>query len=112
MQTAAENNRIQIQYPLDGGGYKLGWVDAAEQNKPVITGQEVTDLSASGYTVVCTVTDDTAVREVRFPTWTSQNGQDDLLQDWGSSPAAVGNRNGNTWTFRVNVSDHNFESDA
>ncbi len=110
IQTAAENNRIQIQYSLDIGGYKLGWVDAAEKKGPAISNIQVTDQSADGYTVTCTVTDDTSVREVRFPTWTTKTGQDDIQPDWTTNPDAVGTRNGNKWSYRVNISDHSNET--
>ncbi|MBR6095796.1 MAG: GBS Bsp-like repeat-containing protein [Oscillospiraceae bacterium] len=97
-----ENGRMQLEYPLDGGGYKLGWVDVPETTKPAITNVSVYDLSPSGYTISCTATDASGLREVYFPTWTEANGQDDVRWDTGT-------KNGNTYTYRVNISDHKNE---
>lgn len=77
---------------------------------PVISNVEVTDISPAGYTVRCTVTDNDAVDRVQFPTWTTENGQDDLVSDWSTNPAASGTYVGdNVYEFRVNASDHNNE---
>jgi len=73
-----------------------------ENTPPVISNVKVTNISSSGYDVSCTVTDD-AVDRVLFPTWTNANGQDDLI--WHE-----GKLNGNTASFRVNVSDHKGET--
>ena len=78
-----------------------------DKQKPVITDVEYTEVSAQGYTVSCTVTDDWGVVSVAFPTWTVENGQDDLKADWWNTQA--GEKNGNRYTFRVNASEHNGE---
>ncbi|WP_410954983.1 GBS Bsp-like repeat-containing protein, partial [Pseudomonas aeruginosa] len=57
-----------------------------------------------GYTVTCTVTDNVGVTRVAFPSWTHFNGQDDLF--WRD-----GTKSGNTYSFRVNKSEHNGESE-
>lgn len=69
---------------------------------PTISNVSVTGIDSNGYTVTCTVSDNVGVIRVAFPTWTSYNGQDDLI--WKD-----GNINGNTASFRVNVSEHNYE---
>ena len=74
---------------------------------PTITDVTVTDVSAAGYTVTCKVTDDWGVSKVAFPTWTVANDQDDLAADFLNTQK--GTKNGNTYTFRVNASDHNNE---
>ena len=66
---------------------------------PVVTGVTVSDISSAGYTVTCTVSDDTGVLRVAFPTWTLNCDQDDIV--W-----ADGVLNGSTATFRVNASEH------
>ena len=73
--------------------------------KPTIEDVYVKDVSASGYTVHCIVRDDQALGYVRFPTWTVQNDQDDII--WGNP----GDIAGKGWelNYRVNVSDHNNE---
>lgn len=72
---------------------------------PIISNIQVTNISSTGYTVSCTVTDNVGVASVTFPTWTEANGQDDLASTW-PGPTSV---NGSTYTYRVNISDHNNE---
>lgn len=76
---------------------------------PVISNVKITDINSTGYTVTCTVTDDVQVDRVQFPTWTVFNGQDDLCGDWNENLKVRGTINGNTVTFRVNISEHNGE---
>jgi hypothetical protein len=58
--------------------------------------------------VTCTVTDNWGISKVAFPTWTVANDQDDLAADFMNTQK--GTQNGNTYTFRVEASDHNHES--
>lgn len=81
---------------------------AADTESPVVSNVQVSNITNQGYDISCTVTDNVGVDYVKFPTWTLANGQDDL-GDWGSNPLFTGNRSGNTWTYHVNVSDHNNE---
>lgn len=74
---------------------------------PQITNVRVTDIDRNGYTVSCTVTDNTGVNRVQFPSWTSYNDQDDIIQEWWTNTAASGGRNGDTYTYRVNRDSHN-----
>ena len=76
---------------------------------PVISDYKVIDVIATGYTVSCKVTDNVGVDRVQFPTWTQKDGQDDIIADWGHDSAASGSRNGDTYTYQVNISDHNNE---
>ena len=82
---------------------------ASDQTPPVISNVQIKDVTSTGYTVTCTVTDDNGVDRVQFPTWTVYNDQDDLFADWGVSQAASGVKNGNTYTYEVHTSAHNFE---
>ena len=70
--------------------------------KPVLSDVEVTQIDQTGYTVKCKVTDDQTISRVLFPTWTTDNGQDDMIWGWGES-------DGDTFSYRVNVSEHNGE---
>lgn len=81
-----------------------------DDQKPVISNVQVSDISSSGYTVSCTVTDNHKVARVQFPTWTEKNGQDDIQADWTTASKASGTKNGDVYTYRVNISDHNNES--
>ena len=76
---------------------------AQKNSKPEITNVVVSEVSESGYRVTCNVSDNKGVTEVKFPSWTSNNGQDDLI--WH-----VGSLNGNTATFYVSTSSHNNEA--
>ena len=76
---------------------------------PTISNVKVTDISLSGYTVTCSVSDNKGVTRVAFPTWTELNGQDDLPGTWPSVNVNSGANETKTVTFRVNASDHNNE---
>lgn len=86
----------------------------AETEPPVISNVKVENLTSEGYDVSCTVTDNVGVNRVVFPTWTALNDQDDLAQEWWAvdHKATLGTRNGDTWTFHVNIADHNNEHGA
>ena len=81
-----------------------------DNTAPVISDIKVTDLSSTGYTVTCKVTDAGGIDRVQFPTWTLYGGQDDLVGDWITNSKCSGTINGDQVSFRVNISDHNYES--
>lgn len=93
-------NTIDINVPSD------------DSISPVITDVKITNLTSKGYDVSCTVTDNVGVSRVVFPTWTDRNGQDDLTSEWWSVDhfATRGTQYGDTWTFHVDIADHNHES--
>ncbi len=93
---------------LEYAEYMSGTI-TKDTTPPVISNVKVTDINSAGYTITCTVTDDVQVDRVQFPTWTVFNGQDDLCGDWNENLKARGTINGNTVTFRVNISEHNGE---
>lgn len=75
---------------------------------PNISDVKITDVDASGFTVWCHVDD--ASGRVQFPTWTSANGQDDIIKDWETNPASSGSIDGNNnVSYRVNYNAHNNE---
>lgn len=84
-------------------------VPESDTTGPEISNVQVTNVTNTGYDVSCTVTDPSGVDRVQFPTWTDANGQDDLLSDWSTNAKARGSQSGNTWTFHVNIADHNNE---
>ncbi|MCT4612577.1 MAG: GBS Bsp-like repeat-containing protein, partial [Clostridia bacterium] len=50
------------------------------------------------------------INRVQFPSWTSANGQDDLLVDWNTNPLVRGTDMGSgTYRFRVDIADHGNE---
>ncbi len=82
-------------------------IEAYDHDAPVVTNAKITNISSNGYTVSCTVTDNWGVSKVVFPTWTVANGQDDLAENFMNTQ--TGTKNGNTYTFQVKASSHNFE---
>lgn len=82
----------------------------ADGAAPKITDVSVSNVTASGYTITCTVDAENGLDCVRFPTWTENGGQDDLDLSWTTSDASKGTINGNKVTFRVTSSEHNGES--
>ena len=77
---------------------------------PTITDVQVYDITPSGYTVSCAVSDNVGVTKVAFPTWTLANDQDDLFNSWETT--AVGSLNNGTATYRVETSKHNNETNC
>ena len=99
-------------YSSKGGGWietETMEITVKDTVRPEISNVQVTNVTTEGYDVSCTVTDDVGVNRVQFPTWTEANGQDDLLSEWSTNPKASGTRNGDVWTFHVNIADHNNE---
>lgn len=82
------------------------WID---KTPPAITDVKIIEKDATGYTVQCKATDFFDIVRVQFPTWTAENGQDDLAANWWDNPACSGKGADSIYTFRVNDSDHNFE---
>lgn len=76
---------------------------------PEITDYKISDIGIEGYTVRCKVTDKSGVDRVQFPTWTANNDQDDLADDWAVNAAYTGTKNGDVYTYRVKTSMHNNE---
>ena len=72
-----------------------------ENAAPEISSITITNVTSSGYTVNCYVTDDYGMNVVKFPTWTENNGQDDLK--WGESKVING-----VASYRVNIKDHGY----
>ena len=89
----------------------MGWFKTTtnDHTNPTISNVKVTNLSSSGYTVECDVSDDVAISKVQFPTWTNANDQDDLFENWTDNPACSGKIENGHVTYRVNISDHNNE---
>lgn len=89
-------------------------IPSSDQEAPAISNVKVSNITTEGYDVSCTVTDNVGVNRVVFPTWTVLNDQDDIAAAWWdvNHTATRGTRNGDTWTFHVNIADHNNERGA
>ena len=109
---SGEKYTYQMYAIANGLTYKsdIGAFTIADNEKPKISNIEVLNVSSDGYTVSCVVTDNHQIAKVQFPVWTDANGQDDLQEDWASNSRYSGIKDGDKYTFRVNVSDHNNES--
>ncbi len=73
---------------------------------PNYTSYEIKNISSTGYDVYVYGVSDSAsgLNRVQFPTWTDNNGQDDLRWETGQ------NQGNGTWYYRVDRSVHNNES--
>lgn len=69
---------------------------------PTISNVQVSNMTTSGYRISCTVSDNAGINKVEFPTWTSSNGQDDLIWHTGTI-------SGSTAYYDVKISEHNSE---
>ncbi len=97
----------QLQFEAGRVQFSCAELDTAA---PVISDVAVSNVTEDGYQVTCTVTDDFGLREVRFPTWTEYNGQDDLQKNWSVAESAKGTVTGNQVVYQVRVQDHDYES--
>ena len=98
---------------FDGAGnsfYRVRGPYLIDKTPPAVSGLSINVpyyTNASEYTITASnVTDNlSGVSAVRFPTWTSYNGQDDLLQPWTSYYPGSADGSGN-WYYTVRASDH------
>lgn len=86
-----------------------GFIVEDDSQAPSIKDVRVSDVSSSGYTVTCTVADDSGINRVQFPTWTIANEQDDINGAWETAETCSGTMQGNTVTYRVKDEDHSYE---
>ena len=70
---------------------------------PTISDITISQITSRGYRVTCRVSDNVGVTSVRFPTWTDNNVQDDLI--WHD-----GTISGDIATCYINSSEHNNET--
>lgn len=111
--SAGEHKVILRVFNLDSGQVSLieqKFIVAKDTEPPKISNVKVSDISHTGYTITCTVTDNIGIDRVQFPTWTDYKGQDDLFLDWQYNKKASGTIDGSTVSYRVNISDHKNES--
>lgn len=90
----------------------LGDFDAPvpkDTTPPSISNVKISNVTKNGYRVTCTATDGSGIARVQFPTWTVNAGQDDLASNWDTNSAVSGAKNGNNYTFDVDIGAHNFE---
>ena len=97
---------------VGGGSNALiatGTVTITPNEAPKISNVKITNLNENGFDVTCKVYDDGGIDKVQFPTWTRENGQDDLVWDWTTNAICSGKLDGNVASYHVNTSEHNGE---
>ncbi len=84
-----------------------------DKQGPTCGNVEIKNISPTGYDVyVYDVVDNySGVNRIQFPTWTENNGKDDIQDNWETNVVAKGTLqpDGTTWVYRVNITDHNNE---
>lgn len=110
---AVQGNYVTHIYAWDSSGNKtcvstsIVYID---RTAPTLTDIKVVEKDSKGYTVECKASDASGVDRVQFPTWTAKNDQDDIAKDWWTNQAVRGTHvSGDTYQFRVNISEHNYE---
>ena len=110
----------QVQNVINNKGYTLlrynnrdsvpapDAIPALDSQQPTLSDIKVYNIGPTGFTISAVSTDNVAVARVQFPTWTEPS-QDDMVSDWQTNPAVSGTKNGDVYTFRVSVGDHNNE---
>ncbi len=110
---AVQGNYVTHIYAWDSSGNKIcvsTSIVYIDRTAPILTDIKVVEKDSKGYTVECKASDASGVDRVQFPTWTAKNDQDDIAKDWWTNQAVRGTRvSGDTYQFRVNISEHNYE---
>ena len=87
---------------VNGGYPKLYWEEGTAMSSPTPIGYS--DLDSTGYTAYIYIPPSMGtVSYVQFPTWTSSNGQDDLI--WYTAELIAEG----VYKYRINISNHNNE---
>ncbi len=83
---------------------------APDTEKPTITRTTTMQNGSDSFYAYAYATDNVGVTKVQFPTWTDNNGQDDLV--WHEGVKGNWTVNGQTYNYRylINKSEHNNES--
>ncbi|MBM6931778.1 GBS Bsp-like repeat-containing protein, partial [[Clostridium] spiroforme] len=77
-ETGKYNTHIYAYTATQTGTYVVENITVPANQAPTITEAKISGVTASGYTVQCTIKDDMGISKVELPTWTEKNGQDDL----------------------------------
>ena len=105
------NQKVDVYACNIGGGANVllgsGTVNiSADTEPPTISDVQVYDITSTGYTVACSVRDNTGINVVQFPTWTEPE-QDEIT--WGEGTHVGNNENGAIFIARVDIGQHNNE---
>lgn len=98
------NTKYDVEtYAVDNCGNESWSTKTTITTENYIYGCTYSNLTYAGYKVTCNV--DSSVASVKFPTWTSANGQDDIK--WHEATISNGKA-----TYTVKTADHNYEDGA
>ncbi|MFI3173369.1 MAG: GBS Bsp-like repeat-containing protein [Eubacteriales bacterium] len=90
-------------YNSDGECTVMGVTGTITANAAPVLGTPTVTTSGGKYTIKVAVSDDYELSSVKFPTWTSANGQDDIIWYEGTVSNGVA-------TLTVDFKDHNYET--
>jgi hypothetical protein len=79
---------------------------------PTYSSYSITNITADTYDVYVYGVSDagSGVNRLQFPTWTTYNGQDDIISDWSTNTIVKGtDLGGGTWKYTAKRSEHNGE---
>ncbi len=74
-----------------------------DTENPIVFNPTISKVSSNGYRITCNFSDDVGVTKVLFPTWTENNGQDDIIYYEGQISG------GNYASVYIKTSEHNNE---
>lgn len=99
---------------VDGQEYKdeirTFTTTSSDKEVPVISDVNIYDINENGYKVKCKVTDNVGVNRVQFPTWTTKDGQDDIINGWDTNIKAGGIIDSDGYyVYNVSISEHGYE---
>lgn len=92
----------------DKGGNVTETELGASEVPSYISKAEISNVSSSGYTVTCVLSDTAGISKIQFPTWSEKQGFDKLSEDWQTSEKYAGTVTGTIITYKVNYD--NFEN--
>ena len=103
------NYAVHVQAYDTAGNMEYGqfpWI-YVDRTAPIISDVEVVDVSETGYTVKCKVTDNhSKIDRVQFPTWFEEDNPFNADWSWGTSATYSGKSEDGKYVFRVNTSKY------
>ena len=103
------NYAVHVQAYDAAGNMEYGrfpWI-YVDRTAPIISDVEIVDVSETGYTVKCNVTDDhSKIDRVQFPTWYEDDNPYAVVGGWETSSFCSGKYEDGKYVYRVNISDY------
>ena len=103
------NYAVHVQAYDTAGNMEYGqfpWI-YVDRTAPIISDVEVVDVSETGYTVKCKVTDNhSKIDRVQFPTWFEEDNPFNADWSWKTSETYSGKLEDGKYVFRVNTNKY------